>query len=263
MYRRTTTSCLAALLCLSATTAFAADRDAYSLSVGANYSSGDYGTGTNTRIFSIPVTGQYDTGPWSLRLTVPYLYVSGGTAIPGIGQVPNSNPNARGRGGASSSASGLGDIVVAGVYNAYYDRAAGAGVDVTGKIKFGTADANKGMGTGEDDVSAQVDGYQTYGKATLFAGIGYTVFGSSSFLSLDDAVNIALGVNYRLDDSRSVGVRLDARAPVYADISEQRELMGYWVRRIDKTWKAQVYVLKGFADGSPDWGVGAVAVYAF
>ncbi len=32
---------------------------------------------------------------------------------------------------------------------------------------------------------------------------------------------------------------------------------------IDQDWKAQGYTVKGFSDGSPDWGVGAMASYAF
>ena len=43
----------------------------------------------------------------------------------------------------------------------------------------------------------------------------------------------------------------------------QRELMAFWARRIDKAWKAQLYGLKGFSDGSPDWGAGASVAYAF
>ncbi len=253
----------AVLFVLGAQAAIAADSGTLSLSVGADYSSGDYGTGVNTNIFSIPVTGQYDTGRWLFKLTVPYLRVSGGTAIPGIGSVPNTNPNARGRGGADATASGLGDIVAAAVYNTYYDRASGTGIDLTGKIKFGTADADKGLGTGEHDFSALVDAYQTYGRYTWFGGVGYTVFGSSSFISLDDAFSLALGASYRIDDSRSVGLRLDARDAVSSTAAEQREVTFFWIRKLDKIWKTRAYVLKGFADGSPDWGIGASIAYAF
>lgn len=261
MYARTTRGYgLAIFFCLSAHGALAAD-GSFSLGIGADYSSGDYGTGVETRMFSVPVTAQYDTGPWSLRLIVPYLRVSGGTAIPGIGSVPNAN--ARGTAGTPETASGLGDIVAAAIYNLYYDSASRTGIDVTGKIKFGTADADKGLGTGKEDVSAQVDAYRSFERYTVFGGIGYTIYGSSSFLELDDAFNIALGGSYRLDNRDSVGLRLDARDPIGANLSEQRELMAYWVRKIDRIWKFQAYVLRGFADGSPDWGVGAAMAYAF
>lgn len=264
MYLRTTGCGLAALLfCLGARAGLAAEPGSFSLGLGAHYSSGDYGTGVDTRIFALPVTGQYDAGPLSLKLTIPWLRVSGGTAIPGVGQVPNTNPRGRGTAGADNTASGLGDLVAAATYTTYYDRASGTGVDVTGKIKFGTADADKGLGTGENDYTAQVDAYKIYDRSTVFGGVGYTIFGSSSFISLDDAISVNVGGSYRVADRDTLGLRFDARDPVYASVAEQREVMAYWIRRIDRTWKAQTYLLKGYADGSPDWGVGATMAYAF
>lgn len=256
----------AILFCIAAQSSVAAGDGSLSLGVGLNYSSGDYGTATTTRITSIPFTARYDTGPWILKLTVPYLYVSGGTAaIPGIGAVANTNPRGRGKGGSSAdtSAQGLGDVVAAATYNAYYDNASNLGVDLTGKIKFGTADPDKGLGTGENDYSAQVDVFKGYGKLTLFGGIGYTVLGSSQYIQLNDVFNINAGGSYKVDDRSNAGLSFDAREKSSASGSPQRELTAFWSYKIDKSWKAQAYVLKGFADGSPDWGVGAFVAYAF
>jgi len=261
---------LAALLfCAGASSAFAADDSAFSLGLGYNYSSGDYGTSTTTKTTSIPLTARYDTGPWTLKLTIPYLHISGGTTtIPGIGRTTNSNPRGRGRssGGTTTttaSASGMGDVVAAVTYNAYSNNASGVGIDLTGKIKFGTADKDKGLGTGENDYSAQIDVFKSYGKFTLFGGVGYTVLGDSQFISLDNVFNITAGGSYKLDDRSTVGMSFDAREKVSATASPQRELTAYWSYKINKSWKAQAYALKGFADGSPDWGVGASAAYAF
>ena len=273
MYRKISGYRLAALLfCTGASSAFAADDGVFSLGLGYNYSSGDYGTTTTTKITSIPLTARYDTGPWTLKLTIPYLYISGGTgAIPGIGQVVNTNPTGRGRSTVAAtttttttaSASGLGDVVAAVTYNAYNNSASGIGIDLTGKIKFGTADKDKGLGTGENDYAAQVDAYKSFGKFTLFGGIGYAALGSSQFISLDNVFNITAGGNYKLDDRSTVGMTFDAREKVSATAHPLREATAYWAYKINKSWKAQAYALKGFADGSPDWGVGASAAYAF
>src|SRR5688572_5284211 len=145
------------LLALSVCAGNAAGADGeLSLGVGFNYSEGDYGTSQTTTIMSIPVTARYELDRWSLKLTVPWIRVSGPAAvIPGVGQVSNTNPQGRGRGqgggGAAAATttgteSGLGDIVASATYTAYYDKAAKLGVDVTGKIKFGTADSDKGLG---------------------------------------------------------------------------------------------------------------------
>jgi hypothetical protein len=56
---------------------------------------------------------------------------------------------------------------------------------------------------------------------------------------------------------------LDGRERVSPGGAEQRELLGFWTRRFAGPWRAQLYFLKGLADGSPDWGMGATALYAF
>ncbi len=262
----------AALLCLPA---FAYAQGELTLGLGFNYSSGDYGTSTTTKIVSIPFSVRYDVGRLSLKATVPYLRITGSSAVvPGIGAVSNTNPRARGRGAgvaptapvpasAESTESGLGDTVLAATYTVLYDSASKFGVDVTGKVKVATADADKGLGTGEHDAGVQVDAYKTYDRTTVFGGIGYMMLGSSGFIQLDNVWSANLGASYQLSSSDSVGASFDWREAASPSGSAQREIMGFWTRKFDRNWKAQVYGLKGFSDGSPDWGFGASAAYAF
>ena len=49
---------------------------------------------------------------------------------------------------------------------------------------------------------------------------------------------------------------LEGRQRVVAGGSRQRELVGFFARKLDRLWKAQAYALIGLADGSPDWGAG-------
>ena len=44
----------------------------------------------------------------------------------------------------NTAESGLGDIVAAATYNAYSGGNGGSAIDLTGKVKFGTADDKKG-----------------------------------------------------------------------------------------------------------------------
>ncbi|TMI10577.1 MAG: hypothetical protein E6H40_08240 [Betaproteobacteria bacterium] len=104
--------------------ALAADAGEFSLGVGFNYSSGEYGTSTITEILSIPVIARYDHGPWIFKLTIPYLSISGGTSVvPGVGRVTSSNPKRRGDGASEATATGLGDIVASATYTAFYNSA--------------------------------------------------------------------------------------------------------------------------------------------
>lgn len=247
-------------LLLANQAAIAADSGTFSLGTGFNYTSGSYGTATTTRTTSIPLIGRYDTGPWTLKLTMPYVSISGATnVIPGLGKVDNANPNNRG----TSSAQGLGDVVAAATYALYDDRTSGLGVDLTGKIKFGTADRDKGLGTGENDYSAQVDVFKTQGKFTLFGGIGYTAFGSSPYIQLNNVFNVSAGTSYQIDAEKSAGIAYDAREKSSATGFALSELTLYLSQKFDRQWKAQAYVLKGFTDGSPDWGTGVSVTRAF
>lgn len=157
----------------------------------------------------------------------------------------------------------MGDVVAAATYGAFYDNASNFGVDLTGKVKFGTADKDKGLGTGENDYTVQVDLLKGFGKYSLFGGIGYSVLGSSEYIHLDNVFNVTAGFAYKFDDRMTAGLSFDARERVSSSGFPTREVMAFLSHKLDKNWKAQAYVLKGLADGSPDWGAGFSAAYAF
>src|SRR5438105_4907905 len=249
---------LAGALALFTSGAFAQD-GAWTHGTRLHYSSDDYGTSETTTILSVPFTARYDTGPWSLRASVPYLEVSGPSAvIPGVGAVRSSNPRRRGGGSTPASegtASGLGDTTLSATYAAY------PGIDLTGKVKIATADPDQGLGTGEHDAAALIDVYRTFDRVTLFAGVGYHMLGSSPHIPLDNVWSGTFGGSYRIDQRDSAGLSFDARQRVSPSASPQRELTAFWERKLDRAWKAQVYILKGFADGSPDFGAGLSVAY--
>ena len=235
-----------------------------SVGAGANYSTGRYADSTPTRIWSIPFLARYETDRWTLKLTVPYLRVtSPANVIPGVGRFDESGRSRRRRAAGATTESGLGDTVASATYTAYYDDAAKRGLDLTGKVKLPTADADKGLGTGSTDESVQVDLYQTQDRLTIFADIGYTFFGHSDFVQLDNVLYYGLGFSEKLDPANSLGVSYDARQRVTPGGAPQRELTAFWNRRMDRGTRLQAYVLKGFADGSPDWGVGVSLLRGF
>lgn len=252
MIRRMAAFCAGVALACAAQ----AQESPLTLGAGLHYSSGDYGTGSTTRITALAATARYETGPWVYRATVPYLRIDGESAvIPGVGPVR----------GASSrrTESGLGDIVLGATYAAYYDPATTLGLDLTGKLKLATADEAKGLGTGEHDVVFLVELYRTFERVTGFGGIGYHVLGDAPGQPLDNAWSANLGASYKLDERDSAGLSLDGRQRVVPGGARQRELTGFFTRKLDRFWKAQAYALIGLADGSPDWGFGLSAARPF
>lgn len=268
------------VLGLLAHAAHAEDAPTMKVGAGVDYTSGKYGTSETTDITQVPVSFGYDTGDWSLKLVVPYIHVTGpDNVIPGVGPVKNGNPNGRGKGKGKGqsigsvtptidtttrgSASGLGDVIASATYSAYRNDAANFGIDLTGKVKFGTADEDKGLGTGKNDYTAAVDLYKGFGRWTVFGGASYTWLGSSQYIRLNNVFGANVGLGYKIDNQSSIGAYYDYREKA-ADTSFSRsEVTGYYSYKFASQWKAQLYASKGFTDGSPDWGAGASVVYSF
>lgn len=273
------------LLLVGAPAAHAAatpDSDQFSVSAGANYSSGKYGTDTTTDIWSVPVTAAYQTDRWTFKLTVPYINISGpGNVIPGVGKVKNNNPLCRGLGHAvgavinacggsstgatttSGSASGLGDITASAGYELLTSADHTFGLDLTGKVKFGTADENKGLGTGKNDYGLSLDTYKVSGDWTAFGGVGWMKYTSSQYIQLKNGFNANIGADYKLSSSNSIGAYYYYRERIADTGAPQSELTGYWNHKFNESLRVQAYALAGFANGSPDYGVGASLKYSF
>jgi len=251
--RRITTALAGTLFALGVQ---AQEASPLTLGAGLHYSSGDYGTGSTTRITALAATARFETGPWVYRATLPYLRIDGESAvIPGVGAV---------RGGSSRrTESGLGDLVLGATYAAYYDPASTLGLDLTAKLKLATADEAKGLGTGEHDMVFLAELYRTFERLTGFGGIGYHILGDAPGQPLDNVWSASVGATYQLDERDSAGLSLDGRERVVPGGARQRELTGFFMRKLDRLWKAQAYALIGLADGSPDWGFGLSAARPF
>ena len=100
----------------------------------------------------------------ALRLTVPYLNVRApeGTIITGPGGEPIPGE------GPMTTNSGIGDVI-AGItlYDVLSNRRLGFAMDLSAKVKLGTADETKGLGTGENDYTVQANFLKFLDKITL------------------------------------------------------------------------------------------------
>ncbi|QDZ26805.1 transporter [Noviherbaspirillum sp. UKPF54] len=229
----------------------------FSFKTGYDYSSGTYGTSNRTEITSIPFIAGYETGNWAFKATLPYVRITGSdNVIAGVGAVRRSTTAVR-------TESGLGDLMAAATYSLFADPKTQSGVDVTGKIKFGTADSDKGLGTGQNDYWLTVDPYKKFGNMTYFGGLGVGFLGSSSTLKLNNVVSANAGLSYKLDAQASAGAIFDYRSKASDAGFDQRELTAFYSRKLGEAYKLQAYATKGFSDGSPDWGAGLNVGYHF
>lgn len=250
---------MAGALALAATCAHA--QDGLSLGVGVDYSSGDYGTGTDTKILSVPFSAKYVAGDWAFKASLPWMRVEGDpTVVPGLGSIVNLNPRGRGRGQGgtggtveSGTASGIGDLRLAATYT--LPSTGALGVDLTANAKVATADEDKGLGTGANDYGVAVDLYRDFSGTTVFGGVGYTWLGESEFIDVDAVANANLGASWKTG-AGSLGLMYDWREAATVEADERSEITGFYSLPAGETNRVQVYATKGLSEGSPEWGAG-------
>lgn len=251
---------LIAMLCGAFTAPSYAAPGAWTVSGGGEYTTGDYGASSSTNILYLPFSAQYETGRYRFKLTVPLIRVEGPANV--VRDVGNLNPKTRTT-TTTTTNSGLGDIVAQGSMNVYASGSRDTLVDVTGKIKFGTADRNKNLGTGENDYFVQVDGYKTVGKTTWFGTVGYAMLGDPPGINLKDVPYLTVGASHRVRPDLSAGGMLYTRDAVVSGGDQRQELTGFVTQHLDRHRKVQVYALLGLASGSPDYGGGAIFSYRY
>jgi hypothetical protein len=238
--------------------AFAAD-GLLTINAGVDYTSGNYGQSETTNVLALSLGAKYEIGRWTYKASLPWLRISGPSNVVGVGSDSVVLP---GFAGERRSVSGMGDVVAAASYN-LLGSGAPLILDVGGKIKFGTADEGRGLGTGKNDYSLQADVFKPLGDLTPFATLGYRWYGDPAGIDLRNAFYASLGAAYRESALTTVGVAYDFRQSIVAGGAQVRELTGFLSHRLDREWKVQLYLLKGFADASPDAGAGAVLGYSF
>ena len=237
-----------------------AQADVTTLGFGLDYTTGNYGRSQSTDILYLPFSAKYETGRWAYKLVVPYIRITGPGNVVGA---PGDSVVLPGGTAARRTESGLGDVVASAFYNVLNERNAPFGLDVGGKLKLGTADENRGLGTGKDDFSLQADFFKPIGALTPFASVGYRWYGDPAGVNLKNVVYESAGVSYRMSQATTLGFAYDHRPRIVDGGGAVSEATAFVSQRLGGGWKLQVYGVTGFQDGSPDWGAGAVMFYSF
>ncbi|GAB4178734.1 MAG: hypothetical protein OHK0026_05750 [Rhodocyclaceae bacterium] len=232
--------------------------DRLTLTTGIDYSTGKYGGAASTDILYVPLIGKYETGPWTLKLTVPWLQITG------PGNVVGSGDGVIVSGGSASTVrtrqSGMGDVVAAAGYALLGGRR-GLALDITGKVKFATGDSAKGLSTGENDYALQTDLFLPSGTVTPFGTLGYKVIGRPAGTALRNVWYASAGASWKLSGATSAGALVDMRQASRPGAEGGRELSLYASRKLGASFKLQAYLSRGFSDTSADWGAGLMLGY--
>ena len=250
----------AAMVLLGVTPAFA-DDPRWSFKTAVFYSVGDYGTDKDTTIIYVPFTlGVTPIDRLTLSLTVPYIrqtgqnvvVTGGGVAVRKKGQSSSTTST------SSETEDGVGDVLLKGSYVVLRDEGLVPEVAPYVKIKFPTADEDRGLGTGEFDETIGVELSKRLGeRLTGFLALAYTFIGDPPDQNLRDSFGWSIGADYAVTPPLSVFAFLEGSTAIDPSQQDPLELRAGTEYRITKTLSVTGAVSRGLSDGSADWGVSA------
>ncbi len=244
---------LLAIGTLTAQPGMALEDGQFKISSGFDYSSGDYGNTIDTEIWYVPLTVKYDAFPWVMKVTVPWLQITGPGGVVGGGDSVVVLNNAA---LTETTESGLGDVVAAVTYSMDPISDGWPLLDFTAKVKLPTADEDKGLGTGETDYTLQLDAAKSYGRLTPLATLGYKFKGDPAGVKLDNVIFASAGAAYKINNTVSAGASLDYQEASTDSSEDAVEVFGYVAWKITPRWTLNTYVVAGFTDGSPNEEIG-------
>ncbi len=221
----------------------------FAIGLGLDVTSGSFGTKYTSTYISLPlIIDWFPSERLDFELTVPLL----GQQTSGSG---------KGSGGMLGGDYGLGDITLLSGYAVLMDTETTPYVRPTLYAKFPTANEGDGLGTGKFDVGAGVvvskwlGDFQPFTELRyIFQGASHDDIGAENFL-IGDA-----GVAYSLNDRLLASAYIRSGTPQFHDMAAPFEARLKTVWRFAERNYSEMYVIKGFSDGSPKYG-GGVSIF--
>lgn len=244
----------------------------YAIGLGLDISSGKFGADSTSTFVSAPlVIDWFPSERLYFELTVPFLYqrttnnvhssqvmngqVAAKTVTKSVAYMSGSGGGGGGMFGSGDY--GLGDITLTSGYSLLMDSDSKPNLRPTVYVKFPTADESKGLGTGAFDFGAGLVVSKWFGNWQPFTEGRYVVQGASG---AENFITADAGVAYSISDTLVTSLYGRFGSSQFSGYSAPLEA------RIKASWRfaertyTDVYALKGFSDGSPDYG-GGVSVF--
>lgn len=230
----------------------------HSISVGAYYSTGDYGESTDTSLIYLPITYEHTRSNWKFKLTVPHLQVDGlGNVLINVGGVSRAELSEE-----SVRSRGIGDIIATTTYQFAQFWENSPLLDLTFEVKMPTADKNKALGTGEYDYAMQLDFSHYVGSVTVFGTLGYRERGKSElYVDLRDSAYFSMGAAAALSDTWSYGFIYDYREAASDLSDETHEILPFLSWDPSAKWNLTTLASLGLTESSPDFSIYTVLSY--
>lgn len=264
----------------------------WQLSANPSYSRGDYGTKTTTSVFYFPFAVKRLFSFGELSVAVPFVSITsdgsvtliggdrsvGGGSNSGSGSSGSnsgSGSSGSGSGGSGSSGSGsggggsqvstitgkkqtesgLGDVTLAARYYLIDEQDWIPSLNLTGRVKFPTADEDKGLGTGEFDAGFGGEIAKSLTRdLVLYLDGGYTFLGDPQGRDFRNQWNYDVGLGYYLSDDLRASVFYEEYRAVVPGIPNPRDVYADMNYRITNAIRVNVGGFVGLSDSAADFG---------
>ena len=249
----------ASLVMLLSAVPVLAEDPIWSLSGFVDYSRGDYGTGKDTTLLYIPFRlGVTPIERFTVSLTVPYIEQDTQTVFLTGGGVAVRKEKARelrtARASVTRTESGLGDVLLKGQYVLLEERPTFPEISPYLKVKFPTADEDRGLGTGEFDETLGVDLTKTFlERLVAYLTLAYTFIGSPSGTELHKSFAWSVGAAYLVATPFSIFAFLDGATALAAGQEDPLELRVGAEYRLTKALRLSGSAGAGLSSGSPNY----------
>lgn len=247
---------ITSLACLAFPPSALGADEVLSLSCGLDYSTGKYGTPDSSEAWFLPVSMKYQRSNLGFKLGMSYLWVSGpqnvtpeGEPLPGVA--------------TTETTQGFGDVTAAVSASVLEIGRSPVGLDLTGKVKFGTADPQKALGTGENDYTLQISLYKSLDAWMPYLDVSYRWKGDPAGIDYANVWYATAGMGFRINRNWSAGADYAWREKLTPGGDEISEATLYVHHKIDDLRKLNVYGVAGFSDASPDWETGLMLTQSF
>lgn len=166
---------------------------AVSVSLGALYAGGDFGSDADTDIQSYALGARFRRGAWRLSASLPYMRIRSDAAIfTGIDSTPVLV--APGTAATRRTSRGLGDLTLGAAYT-IEPRGGGPELELSGRVKLNTASRSSGLSSGETDYALGAQLSLPRGRFAPFASATYRILGDSRTYDLRDGFAASAGTS--------------------------------------------------------------------
>lgn len=227
----------------------------FTLSNSAAFFQGKYGTDKNIDIYYDATDLQLADDNWQLKLTLPVISIKnlpeGATLTGGNVTTPTTSTQTR-------NSSGMGDVWLEGRYKVFAGSGWVPSVSPYTKVKFGTASASAGLGTGVNDYEAGLFLQQVATPELFpFAKVGYRVIGQPAGTDYRNIATYQVGATYALSSKSFITPMFSGSQSIVRGGSSPADLIVAWNYNLTaKGSGIQVYVDKGLSNGSANFGIG-------